>query len=160
MVKPCFIQAARATDLPFVYAGELDYIQQIEPQQEAQWKDAMIAHLRQWTANLTRMFVVEQENTVVGYCFWEIHGDTAVLASIHVISGKRRSGLGRLLLMKFLNDARAQGFNALLLAVKENNPARSLYEQSGFHHTRDEQGYRHYAHAAVEPRSAPGNRFE
>lgn len=145
-----FIRAARATDLPFVYTGELDYIQRIEPQQEARWKTGMVCHLTQWTANLTRMFIMEQGDVAVGYCFWEIQGDTAVLASIYVTPEKRRGGLGKQLLMTFLSHARAAGFNALNLAVKANNPARGLYEKSGFYFTHDEHGYRHYAHGAAE----------
>ncbi|WP_186201636.1 GNAT family N-acetyltransferase [Burkholderia gladioli] len=138
------IRRARATDLAYVYAGELDYIRQIEPDQEQRWKDGMLFHLRQWTQDLDRMFIVECAGEYAGYSFWEIHAETAVLASIYVIPERRRTGLGQLLLKQFVSDARASGITEISLGVKADNPARYLYEQSGFVHSHDERGYCHY----------------
>lgn len=141
------IRRARATDLPAIYVGELDYIRQIEPQQEARWKDGMRFHLKQWTDGLERMFIAECAETQAGYCFWEVHGETAVLASIYVTPDRRGTGLGRQLLARFIADAHAQGFSKLTLGVMADNPARRLYEKAGFIHTHDERGYRHYVYA-------------
>jgi [ribosomal protein S18]-alanine N-acetyltransferase len=138
------IRRARPTDLPAVYDGERDYIREIEPEQEARWRDAMRFHLAQWTNNLDRMFVAEHGATHSGYCFWEAHGDAAVLASIYVLPDERGRGLGRQLLATFISDARSQGFRKLKLGVRADNPARQLYEKVGFRHTHDERGYCHY----------------
>jgi ribosomal-protein-alanine N-acetyltransferase len=140
------IRRARATDLPAVYAGELDYIRQIEPEQEARWTGGMYWHIKQWTNDLDRMFIAESSEEATGYCFWEVHGNVAVLASIYVLPAKRRVGLGRRLLAEFISDARAQGFTTLTLGVKPDNPARVLYEAAGFVYTHDDGGYRHYAY--------------
>lgn len=142
------IRRACATDLPAIYIGELDYIRQIEPQQEASWKDGMRFHLKQWTSNLDRMFIAECEGTHAGYCFWEVHGEAAVLASIYVTPDRRGSGLGQQLLGQFIADACAHGFSKLTLGVKPDNPARRLYEKAGFIYTHDEHGYCHYAYPA------------
>ena len=148
MPSSCLIRPARATDLPAVYAGELDYIRHIEPEEEARWRGGMQHHLKQWTGNLDRMFVAQDGETVVGYCFWEAHDRTAVLASICVDAERRREGIGAMLLQTFLNDAQAKGFDDIRLGVKADNPARRLYEASGFIYSHDERGYRHYRYSA------------
>jgi [ribosomal protein S18]-alanine N-acetyltransferase len=142
------IRRAVPTDLPTVYLGELDYIRQIEPQHEARWTNGMQWHLKQWTNDLGRMFIAEQGALPVGYCFWEVHGEAAVLASIYVIPDQRGHGLGGTLLDQFIVDAHAQGFAKLTLGVKPDNPARRLYEKAGFTHTHDDGGYRHYVYRA------------
>lgn len=143
------VRLARVTDLPLVYLGELDYIRQIEPHNEARWKDGMRWHIQQWTSNLERMFIVEAEAEMVGYCFWQVDQDAAVLASICVQREQRGRGLGRQLLARFISDAQARGFDKLTLGVQPDNPARHLYEKTGFVYTHEADGYRHYAYAAA-----------
>lgn len=140
------IRRARVTDLPAIYVGELDYIRQIEPQQESSWRDGMRFHLKQWIDDLDRMFIAECAGTLRGYCFWEVHGEAAVLASIYVTPERRGSGLGQQLLAQFIADAHARGFSKLTLGVKPDNPARRLYEKAGFIHTHDEHGYCSYVY--------------
>ncbi|MFM0213593.1 GNAT family N-acetyltransferase [Paraburkholderia sediminicola] len=153
-MKPLYsIRRARATDLPAIYLGELDYIRQIEPENEARWRDGMHFHLKQWTNGIDRMFIAECDGTQAGYCFWEIHDEAAVLASIHVTSDRRGSGLGRQLLARFIADAHAHGFRKLTLGVKADNPARHLYEKSDFIYTHDEHGYCHYVYTTAAPSS-------
>jgi ribosomal-protein-alanine N-acetyltransferase len=140
------IRRAHATDLPAIYAGELDYIREIEPQQEERWSNGLYWHIKQWANDLDRMFISECNAEVTGYCFWEAHGNVAVLASIYVLRERRGAGLGRRLLAEFITDAHAQGFATLTLGVKPDNPARALYEGAGFVYTHDNGGYRHYAY--------------
>jgi len=150
------IRRARATDLPTIYAGELDYIRQIEPQQEARWTGGMFWHIKQWTSALDRMFIAQCGEAITGYCFWEDHDNVAVLASIYVQRDKRGAGLGRRLLTEFISDARAQGYATLTLGVKPDNPARVLYERAGFVYTHDDDGgYRHYAYRVDNPTAVP-----
>jgi ribosomal-protein-alanine N-acetyltransferase len=145
------IRRARATDLPAIYAGELDYIRQIEPQQETRWIGALYWHIKQWTNDLDRMFIAECNGEVAGYCFWEDQENVAVLASIYVLRDSRGVGLGRRLLAEVISDVRAQGFDSLTLGVKPDNPARALYEGAGFVYTHDNSGYRHYAYRIGDP---------
>jgi [ribosomal protein S18]-alanine N-acetyltransferase len=141
------LRPARATDLPEVYSGELDYMRQIEPEHEARWQQAMRAHLRQWTENLERMTVAERAGRFAGYAFWQVDGYAAVLASIYVARELRGAGLGRCLLERFIAEAGARGHRTLLLGVHRDNPARFLYEKSGFVFTHEDGPYRHYRYA-------------
>ena len=150
------VRKAWPTDLPMVYKGELNYIQTIEPEHEARWKDAMHGHLRQWTSALDRMFVVEQDGVPVGYCFWEVMDGAACLASIYVVTELRQRGLGRVLLDEYISDARARGFAKLTLNVFHGNPACFLYESAGFQCVREGAEYRDYEYPdVVSTKAAP-----
>lgn len=52
--------------------------------------------------------------------------------SIAVIGRRRREGIGRHLLVALINASVDQGCPALSLSVREENPARRLYESVGF----------------------------
>ena len=52
--------------------------------------------------------------------------------SIAVIASRRHEGIGRRLLVDLIDASLAQGFTAISLSVAENNPARRLYESTGF----------------------------
>ena len=52
--------------------------------------------------------------------------------SIAVVPSRRREGIGRRLLVDLIDASVAQGYRALSLSVAGNNPARDLYESSGF----------------------------
>lgn len=52
--------------------------------------------------------------------------------SIAVIASRRHEGIGRRLLIGLIEASVAQGCRALSLSVAENNPARALYESTGF----------------------------
>jgi ribosomal protein S18 acetylase RimI-like enzyme len=151
---PTTVRKAQPTDLPMVYQGELDYIRSIEPAHEQRWKDAMHAHLRQWTGALARMSVLEQDGAAVGYCFWEVIEGAAVLASIHVQNEWRQRGLGRVLLAHYVDEARARGFTQLRLSVFRGNPAQFLYESAGFRCVRRGEDYLDYEWPAAAPESS------
>ncbi|MEY2589391.1 MAG: hypothetical protein QOJ67_1375 [Acidimicrobiaceae bacterium] len=52
--------------------------------------------------------------------------------SIAVIASRRHEGIGRRLLIDLIEASVAQGYRAMSLSVVENNPARGLYESTGF----------------------------
>lgn len=52
--------------------------------------------------------------------------------AIAVIEPRRHEGIGRRLLVDLVEASVAQGHRAISLSVAENNPARRLYEASGF----------------------------
>ena len=52
--------------------------------------------------------------------------------SIAVIASRRREGIGVQLLISLINASADQGHAALSLSVREQNPARHLYESVGF----------------------------
>lgn len=52
--------------------------------------------------------------------------------SIAVIASRRHEGIGRRLLVDLIDASLAQGYAAMSLRVREENPARGLYESAGF----------------------------
>ena len=52
--------------------------------------------------------------------------------SIAVIAPRRHEGIGRQLLVDLVEASVAQGYPAISLSVREENPARGLYESVGF----------------------------
>lgn len=52
--------------------------------------------------------------------------------SIAVIASRRHEGIGRRLLVGLIDASLAQGYSAVSLSVREENPARGLYEAAGF----------------------------
>jgi ribosomal protein S18 acetylase RimI-like enzyme len=52
--------------------------------------------------------------------------------AIAVIASRRHEGIGRRLLIDLIEASIAQGYAAVSLSVAEHNPARGLYESSGF----------------------------
>jgi len=64
-----------------------------------------------------------------GYGF--VADDVPELA-IAVLASRRHEGIGRRLLVDLIEASVAQGFPAISLSVAADNPARGLYESSGF----------------------------
>ena len=52
--------------------------------------------------------------------------------TIAIVPSRRGKGLGRELLAKLLDQARAEGYEELSLSVEPDNPAIHLYEEYGF----------------------------
>jgi ribosomal protein S18 acetylase RimI-like enzyme len=52
--------------------------------------------------------------------------------SIAIVASRRQEGIGRRLLADLIEASAAQGYTAISLSVAEHNPARGLYESSGF----------------------------
>lgn len=52
--------------------------------------------------------------------------------AIAVVASRRREGVGRRLLGALIEVSIARGWSALSLSVREDNPARRLYESEGF----------------------------
>jgi ribosomal-protein-alanine N-acetyltransferase len=142
---PCDLRLACSTDLPAVYRGELAYIRCWEPRHEQAWHLDMERHLTRWVDNLERLTVAVADGTVVGYCLWLAEGNAAHLCTLNVNEAFRRQGIGHALLLDYITKAEGQGFTSLALSVREDNPARQLYERVGFIQAGvDSHGYLRY----------------
>jgi ribosomal protein S18 acetylase RimI-like enzyme len=64
-----------------------------------------------------------------GYGF--VAEDVPELA-IAVVAARRHEGIGRRLLVDLIDASVTQGYAAISLSVREHNPARRLYESTGF----------------------------
>jgi ribosomal protein S18 acetylase RimI-like enzyme len=63
--------------------------------------------------------------------FGFVAADVPELA-IAVIAARRNEGVGRRLLVALIEAGVGQGYPAISLSVAEHNPARRLYESTGF----------------------------
>lgn len=59
-------------------------------------------------------------------------GEDVPELSIAIVADRRRGGVGRQLLRELIDASVARGCSALSLSVREENPARRLYESLGF----------------------------
>jgi ribosomal-protein-alanine N-acetyltransferase len=69
---------------------------------------------------------------VIGFALARGVADEAELLLLAVRRGCQRAGVGKLLLDRFVADARSRGAGRLHLEVREGNHAVNLYERSGF----------------------------
>ena len=123
---------ATADDLGFVHDGELAYVREREPEQEAAWLRAVDRNRELWAANLERTTVAEVGGSPAGYAMWAVLDGTATVVTLHVRPELRGQGVGRLLLDLLIDDVARSGHTVLALGVHRANPARRLYESAGF----------------------------
>lgn len=81
----------------------------------------------------TRMQVVTDSGSVVGYAVLLLAPPDADLADLAIAPDARGRGLGRALLDAVIAAARDAGVSRIFLEVRESNaPAIALYERAGF----------------------------
>src|SRR5262249_11620273 len=69
----------------------------------------------------------------IGFAVSRLGADEAEILSIAIEEGHRGRGLSRKLLLTHLGHLAARGVRTIFLEVEENNqPARRLYERTGF----------------------------
>ncbi|MFJ8488821.1 GNAT family N-acetyltransferase [Streptomyces sp. NPDC094038] len=144
--KATDLRAAVPEDIPFVFRGERAYMDAVEPERLAAWTEAIDRNLELWIANLERSVVVELDGARVGYAIWAPTGDAATLVTINVADPVRRRGLGGELMAWFAASARSAGRTKLKLGVHRGNPARGLYERSGYVRVGEDGDYLLYEH--------------
>jgi len=82
---------------------------------------------------LARYLVVEDGDEVVGYAGLWLMVDEAHVTTFAVAPGRRRRGIGEVLLAELVSLARRIGASVATLEVRVSNmPARRLYEKYGF----------------------------
>ena len=88
------------------------------------------------------LLVADEDGTVIGYSVLWCILDQGEIANIALIPERRGRGLGRALLRRNLDEARARGVCSLFLEVRESNhPARRLYAAEGFREIGVRRGY-------------------
>lgn len=79
-----------------------------------------------------RLTLAENGNNPVGFSLHRTIADEAELLLLAVSEQAQRRGIGRSLLMAFLEDAAMSGVRKVHLEVRENNPALEMYRTAGF----------------------------
>jgi ribosomal protein S18 acetylase RimI-like enzyme len=107
-------------------------------------------YAEQWGREGDVGVVAEVDDSDVGGCWMRLHKGGAGLAyiddetpqlGIALLPAYRRQGYGQTLLMTALHMAREAGYRQVSLTVHPANPAKVLYERSGFEAIGDRNGY-------------------
>jgi [ribosomal protein S18]-alanine N-acetyltransferase len=81
----------------------------------------------------TLIQLLQMKRKIIGFVVSRIAADEAEILSIAIDSGYRGRGLSRNMLLTHLGHLAGRGVQKVFLEVEENNqPARRLYEQTGF----------------------------
>jgi ribosomal-protein-alanine N-acetyltransferase len=90
--------------------------------------------MRDMTDNiLSAYFVAETSGAVCGYAGMWVVSDECHIMTIAVAPVHREAGIGAMLLMKLLDEARLRGARRFFLEVRASNaPAIALYGKFGF----------------------------
>jgi ribosomal-protein-alanine N-acetyltransferase len=82
---------------------------------------------------LSAYFVAETSGSVCGCAGMWVVSDECHIMTIAVTPEHRRSGIGAMLLMKLMDEARLRGASRYFLEVRASNtPAIGMYEKFGF----------------------------
>ena len=85
------------------------------------------------TERNTLVHRLRQGRKVIGFAVSRMAADEAEILSIAIDAAQRGRGLSRNLLMTHLGHLAGRGVRSIFLEVEENNqPARRLYERTGF----------------------------
>ncbi|MCC3290937.1 N-acetyltransferase [Arthrobacter sp. zg-Y1110] len=142
MTMPTRLRPAEVSDLPFILRQEREYMETIEPDALLGWLTVLDQNLELWIDCLPNtLFCVDEDRHPLGYVMWSLDGDTATLVSISVLDGRRRQGLGRLLLDAFEQKASSGGARVVELGVYRTNQAHLLYQAAGFEATGQDGEY-------------------
>lgn len=122
-------------------AGDVDQILAIE---RASFVDPWSRNgfMTELTRPGTRFWVIDEGGAIWGYIVvWDMV-DYLYVANIAVREDRRRSGLGRALIQRCVEDAMQAGRQAIVLDVRVSNTgARRFYEGLGFVKLRENPGF-------------------
>lgn len=125
--------------------GDLDVIMEIEPQiyshpwTRGNFSDSLKSGYSAWVLML--------HEQIIGYSLVMMVMDEAHLLNLSVAKAYQKQGLGRLLLEKMIEIARANQASNMFLEVRPSNiSAIALYENMGFNEMAIRRGYYPAAH--------------
>jgi len=80
-----------------------------------------------------KYIVAKNDDAIVGFAGLFLSVDNVEIMNIVTKKTERGKGVGRMMLIKLIEFAKNNNYEAILLEVNENNiPARKLYESTGF----------------------------
>ena len=116
------IRPLNKSDIPFLVSARESF--------SDAWDENML--LSAFNAGNFYGFIAE-EGEKVGFLTYSVNIDTADLQDIFVAEKRRKTGVGKALVLEFINAAQLLGVKKLFLEVRESNtPAVKLYEKAGF----------------------------
>ena len=141
------IRKAKQADLTQIYSLEEEYIKEIEPENLARWKAAEVGIKAQLQSSLKNIFVVEDDNRIIGHCFWELLEGTAHIYSICVTKAYRRKGLASQLMTFTESDCRAKGHKRISLQTRRTNPAEFLFQRLEYTYLEEKENWLYFEKA-------------
>lgn len=127
--------------------ADLDAIMAIESRvfEEDAWSaNTMLAELRDRNGVYYVAFPPDDPSRIDAYAGLRAprRQPQADIQTIAVVEGARRHGLGRVLMLRMIDDARERGATELFLEVRADNPgAKNLYDSLGFEQIAVRPGY-------------------
>jgi ribosomal-protein-alanine N-acetyltransferase len=88
-----------------------------------------------------RLTLAHDGTDVVGFSLYRTVAGDAELLLLAVSPKSRRQGVGRTLLVRFVEAARREGAEKIHLEVRDGNPAICLYESAGFEKANRRRNY-------------------
>jgi ribosomal-protein-alanine N-acetyltransferase len=126
-------------------ASHLDEVSAIELESyENPWaRSAFESELGKYPVSFSQVaLTTEAPARVAGYCVTWIVFEHLHIQNLAVHPEHRRRGLGRLILLRALEEGRARGATAALLEVRRSNEAaQNLYRELGFRETGRRRDY-------------------
>lgn len=105
----------------------------------------------------SRLELARSGAKVIGYVCWWVVGDEVHILNLAIHPDQRRSGAGRALVQRVVDDALAHAARSISLEVREDNrPAQALYESLGF----ERAGLRRHYYGRGEDAVIMTRRFE
>ena len=132
-------------ELDFMRQGDLQVVAEIERQSFSDpWSLSALSEEISRKRSHSHFRVVRRDHVPVGYVNYWLILDEAHIVNFAVSPACRRTGLGKYLLAKSLEDIRNQGGRQVHLEVRLGNiAAQNLYRQLGFRLVRVRKRYYH-----------------
>lgn len=124
--------AARDEDIAAVKALFLEYAEWLGHDLHFQAFDEEMAT---WPDRYDFLLIAKREGNTVGACALKnLGGGICEMKRLYVRDEAKRSGLGRALSIRLIEEARARGYTAMRLdTLRSMTPAFSLYQALGFY---------------------------
>lgn len=120
---------------------------------QASWTMEMIGETFNLSETYTRVAHDHKRDTpFVGFVMGSFLGDVAEIYAIAVAEGSKGTGVGKALLLGFLEEAKSRNVHSIFLEVAETNKrALSFYEKYGFERLSIRKNYYSQAQAKNSP---------
>lgn len=86
-----------------------------------------------WDREQVEFAAYTTEGKLAGFAGGRVSAGVGHLSELIVASGKRRQGIGAMLLSQFVDACRERGCHKIVLHTDQDGPAQAFYERHGWH---------------------------
>ncbi len=131
VVNPVQLRAIRPEDGPWLWSVHRATMRPYVIETWGAWDDAGEREFLERSYTVESMRIIQQDGRDVGLCEVQRRGEERYLARLGVIPSRQHAGVGTAVLRLIQAEAQ-QARQSLCLQVLKVNPARRLYERTGF----------------------------